>query len=40
MTEEQYMVTKHEATEPAWTNKFDKHFNQGIYVCVISGDLR
>ena len=38
LTEEQYMVTKHEATERPWTNKFDEHFDEGIYVCIISGE--
>ena len=38
LTPLQYQVTKHEATERAWTNKFDKHFEEGIYVCIISGE--
>ncbi len=38
LTEEQYKVTKKEATERAWTNKFDKHFDEGLYVCIISGE--
>lgn len=38
LTETQYQVTKHEATERPWTNEFDKHFEEGIYVCIISGE--
>ena len=38
LTELQYDVTKHEATEARWTNKYDKHFEEGIYVCIISGE--
>lgn len=38
LTPLQYEVTKHEATERPWTNKFDKHFEEGIYVCIISGE--
>ena len=38
LTPLQYQVTKHEATERPWTNKFDKHFEEGIYVCIISGE--
>ena len=34
LTPLQYQVTKHEATERPWTNKFDKHFEEGIYVCI------
>ena len=30
LTPLQYQVTKHEATERPWTNKFDKHFEEGI----------
>ena len=39
LTPIQYQVTKHEATERPWTNEFDKHFEEGIYVCFISGEL-
>ena len=38
LTQIQYQVTKHEATERPWTNEFDKHFEEGIYVCIISGE--
>ena len=38
LTPIQYQVTKHEATERPWTNEFDKHFEEGIYVCIISGE--
>jgi peptide-methionine (R)-S-oxide reductase len=38
LTPLQYQVTQHEGTERPWTNKFDKHFEEGIYVCIISGE--
>ncbi len=38
LTPLQYEVTKHEATERPYTNKFDEHFEEGIYVCIISGE--
>ena len=38
LTKLQYEVTQKEATERPWTNKFDKHFKDGIYVCIISGE--
>ena len=38
LTKLQYDVTQNEATERPWTNKFDKHFKEGIYVCIISGE--
>ena len=38
LTKLQYEVTQKEATERPWTNKFDKHFKEGIYVCIISGE--
>ncbi len=38
LTRLQYEVTQNEATERAWTNKYDKHFKEGIYVCIISGE--
>lgn len=38
LTEEQYMVTKHEGTERAYTGIYDKHYDEGIYVCIISGE--
>ncbi len=38
LTRLQYEVTQNEATERPWTNKYDKHFKEGIYVCIISGE--
>ena len=38
LTPLQYQVTQHEATERPWVNKYDKHFEEGIYVCIISGE--
>ena len=38
LTPLQYQVTQHEGTERPWTNKYDKHFDEGIYVCIISGE--
>lgn len=38
LTRLQYDVTQNEATERPWTNKYDKHFKDGIYVCIISGE--
>ena len=38
LTRLQYDVTQNEATERPWTNKYDKHFKEGIYVCIISGE--
>lgn len=38
LTKLQYEVTQNEATERPWTNKYDKHFKEGIYVCIISGE--
>jgi len=38
LTKLQYDVTQNEATERPWTNKYDKHFKEGIYVCIISGE--
>lgn len=38
LTPLQYQVTQHEGTERPWTNKYDKHFEEGIYVSIISGE--
>ena len=38
LTRLQYDVTQNEATERPFTNKYDKHFKDGIYVCIISGE--
>jgi len=37
LTKIQYQVTMKDATERPWTNEYDKHFDEGIYVSVISG---
>ena len=34
----EYEITKNEATERAYTGKYDKHYEEGIYVCIISGE--
>lgn len=38
LTPLQYQVTQHEGTERPFTNKYDEHFEEGIYVCIISGE--
>src|SRR5678815_2709247 len=37
LTPLQYEVTQHSGTERAFTGEYDKHFNPGIYVDVVSG---
>ncbi|TYC50823.1 peptide-methionine (R)-S-oxide reductase [Weissella muntiaci] len=37
LTPEQYAVTQHNATEPAFNNQYDDLYDQGIYVDVVSG---
>ncbi|MDT6980642.1 peptide-methionine (R)-S-oxide reductase MsrB [Levilactobacillus zymae] len=37
LTTEEYAVTQHAATEPAFTGKYDQFFEPGIYVDVVSG---
>lgn len=37
LTPTQYQITQHSATEPAFTGVYDKHFEPGIYVDVVSG---
>lgn len=34
----QYQVTQHEGTERPFTNKYDTHFEEGIYVDIVSGE--
>jgi peptide-methionine (R)-S-oxide reductase len=34
LTEEQYLVTRKKATEPAFTGKFWNHKGHGVYMCV------
>lgn len=35
----QFEVTQHSATEAPFTNEFDAHFEKGIYVDIISGEV-
>lgn len=37
LTEMQYYVTQQKGTEPPYSNEFDQHFEEGIYVDVVSG---
>lgn len=38
LTELQYEVTQHHGTERAFQNEYHKHFEDGIYVDIISGE--
>lgn len=38
LTPLQYDVTQNNGTEPPFTNEFDQHFEEGIYVDVVSGE--
>ncbi len=38
LTPEQYRVTQENGTERAFTGAYDKHFDPGIYVDVVSGE--
>lgn len=38
LTPEQYRVTQENGTERAYTGEYDKHFEPGIYVDVVSGE--
>lgn len=38
LTEMQYHVTQENGTEPPFRNEFDSHFDEGIYVDVVSGE--
>ena len=38
LTPEQYRVTQQNATEPAFSGEYDRHFEPGIYVDVVSGE--
>ena len=38
LTEEQYWVTQKNGTERPYTNKYDNHFEEGIYVDVTTGE--
>lgn len=37
LTEIQYYVTQENGTEPPFRNEYDKHFEKGIYVDIVSG---
>ena len=38
LTEMQYHVTQEEGTEPPFRNEFDEHFEEGLYVDIVSGE--
>ncbi len=38
LTDEQYRVTQEHATEAPFTNPYDRHFERGIYVDVVTGE--
>lgn len=38
LTPEQYRVTQENGTERAFTGEYDKHFEPGIYVDIVSGE--
>ena len=38
LTPEQYRVTQESGTERAFTGEYDKHFEPGIYVDIVSGE--
>lgn len=38
LTEMQYHVTQEQGTEPPFRNEFDSHFEDGIYVDIVSGE--
>ncbi len=38
LTELQYLVTQENATERPFYNEYDKHFEKGIYVDIVSGE--
>ncbi|HWK23309.1 MAG TPA: peptide-methionine (R)-S-oxide reductase MsrB [Ureibacillus sp.] len=37
LTEMQYYVTQQQGTEPPYQNEYDQHFEEGIYVDIVSG---
>jgi len=37
LTDMQYYVTQENGTEPPFRNEFDQHFDEGIYVDIVSG---
>lgn len=38
LTDMQYFVTQENGTEPPFQNEFDQHFQEGIYVDIVSGE--
>lgn len=38
LTDMQYYVTQEDGTEPPFQNEFDQHFEEGIYVDIVSGE--
>lgn len=38
LTDMQYYVTQESGTEPPFRNEYDKHFEEGIYVDIVSGN--
>ena len=37
LTQMQYYVTQQKGTEPPYQNEYDQHFEEGIYVDIVSG---
>ncbi|WP_199677387.1 peptide-methionine (R)-S-oxide reductase MsrB [Lysinibacillus yapensis] len=37
LTQMQYYVTQQQGTEPPFQNEYDRHFEEGIYVDIVSG---
>lgn len=37
LSDMQYYVTQENGTEPAYRNEYDSHYDQGIYVDIVSG---
>lgn len=38
LTEMQYYVTQENGTEPPFRNEYDSHYEEGIYVDIVSGE--
>ncbi len=39
LTPEQYHVTQEKGTERPFTGKYDKHFEDGSYKCIVCGEV-
>lgn len=39
LSDMEYYVTQENGTEPPFDNKYDKHFEEGIYVDIVSGEV-